>query len=261
MNTTKSTNWTKDQLKLAFYFYCQTPFGRLHSRNTEIIKLASLINRTPSAVAMKLVNFASLDPSITSNGRSGLTGASNLDREVWKEFHKDWKTLAIECEEIRSKFTGNEVYAWEERDNIISATADFTGATKKTLIEQRVNQNFFRKSVLASYRERCCISGLADPRLLIASHIIPWSQDPSNRLNPSNGLCLSAIHDKAFDRGLFTISNTFEIVLAKELQAQKDPFTKLIFHPIAGKKIEFPTRFAPLTSFFEYHQSHIFLGA
>ncbi len=60
-----TSRWTKEQLKLAFYLYCQLAFGRLHSRNPEIIQLAKLIGRTPGTVAMKLVNFASLDPAIT----------------------------------------------------------------------------------------------------------------------------------------------------------------------------------------------------
>ena len=74
--------WTKEQLKLAFHLYCQLPFGKLHSRNREIIELATLIGRSSGAVAMKLVNFASLDPAITSTGRKGLGNASALDREV-----------------------------------------------------------------------------------------------------------------------------------------------------------------------------------
>ena len=82
--------WTKEQLKLAYHLYCQLPFGKLHSRNKEIVQLASLIGRTPGAVAMKLVNFASLDPKITGSGRRGLGNASDLDREVWSEFHADW---------------------------------------------------------------------------------------------------------------------------------------------------------------------------
>ena len=45
----KSANWTREQLKLAFYFHCQTPFGKLHSRNPEIVELAELIGRTPDA--------------------------------------------------------------------------------------------------------------------------------------------------------------------------------------------------------------------
>jgi putative restriction endonuclease len=56
---TGSGNWTREQLKLAFYFYCQTPFGKLHSKNKQVIELAKLIGRTPGAVAMKCTNFAS----------------------------------------------------------------------------------------------------------------------------------------------------------------------------------------------------------
>lgn len=96
-----TTRWTKEQLKLAFHLYCQLPFGRLHSRNPEIIQLAKLIGRTPGAVAMKLVNFASLDPAITSTGRAGLGNAGSLDKEVWAEFHADWEKLAVECELLR----------------------------------------------------------------------------------------------------------------------------------------------------------------
>ena len=76
-----TTRWTKEQLKLAFHLYCQLPFGKLDMRTPDVIGLAKLIGRTPSAVSMKLNNFASLDPAITGTGRKGLVGASNLDRE------------------------------------------------------------------------------------------------------------------------------------------------------------------------------------
>ncbi|HEY6611961.1 MAG TPA: hypothetical protein VIZ86_12590, partial [Pseudomonas sp.] len=89
--------WTPDQLKLAFHLYCHLPFGQLHSRHPEIVELAGLIGRTPSALAMKLVNFASLDPAIIASGRKGLDGASRLDREVWAQFQSDWEGLALEC--------------------------------------------------------------------------------------------------------------------------------------------------------------------
>ena len=73
-------NWSSEQLNLAFHFYCQTPFGKLHSRNPQIIELAELIGRTPNALAMKLVNFASLDPSITSTGRAGAAAEASAVR-------------------------------------------------------------------------------------------------------------------------------------------------------------------------------------
>jgi putative restriction endonuclease len=79
---TTSVNWTRNDRLIAFALYCRTPFGKMHSRNLEIIKLAGLLGRTPSSLAMKLVNFASLDPAITSTGRSGLEGESKGDRLI-----------------------------------------------------------------------------------------------------------------------------------------------------------------------------------
>lgn len=88
-----SGRWTKKQIKLAFQLYCQLPYGRISSTNPEVILLARLIGRTPSATAMKMLNVASLDPAITSTGRVGLENASAPDREVWAEFHEDWEHL------------------------------------------------------------------------------------------------------------------------------------------------------------------------
>jgi putative restriction endonuclease len=58
---------------------------------------------------------------------------------------------------------------------------------------------------------RCCISGINVPRLLVASHIKPWSEFPEERLDPRNGLCLSSIHDAAFDAGLITLDKKLSV--------------------------------------------------
>ncbi len=249
-------NWTSEQLKLAFNCYCQTPFGKLHNRNPQIIRLAELIGRTPSALAMKLVNFASLDPSITSTGRKGLSGASALDREIWDEFHADWERLTVECEQLRQYLLhqhGFKPSVTNEVGHDITLT-DFTGETREAIVQQRVKQNFFRRAVLASYRGRCCISGVSDSRLLVASHIVPWSADKANRLNPSNGLCLSPIHDKAFDSYLFTLSDDWRVVLSERIKASKDTFLRKVFWPSDGKQIEMPERFAPDPSLIAKHR-------
>jgi predicted restriction endonuclease len=264
MPTASSGNWSKEQLKLAFYFYCQTPFGKLHSRNPAIIELASLIGRTPSAVAMKLVNFASLDPAITATGRVGLRGASKLDRETWAEFHADWERLSVESEHLRQRLVRKQARVKksvlaEADDN--AGIEDFTGATRKVLVEQRIKQNFFRRAVLSSYRGRCCMSGVTEPRLLVASHIVPWSKDKANRLNPSNGLCLSAIHDKAFDNGLITLSDDLRIILSGTLRRRDEDFIKTVFLPLENKKITMPERFAPEPEFLSYHRKYLFVGA
>jgi hypothetical protein len=254
-------NWTREQLKLAFYFYCQTPFGKLHSRNPKIIELARLIGRTPDALAMKLVNFASLDPSITSTGRKGLRGSSRLDREIWDEFHADWEGLAIECERLHlilmREQNGIDDDSEPKFADLIEAE-DFSGETRAAITQQRVKQRFFRRAVLSSYRGRCCMSGLSEPRLLVASHIVPWRSDKSNRLNPSNGLCLSAIHDKAFDIGLISLSDDLRVLVSKELLRRGDEFVERTFSPINGRQIELPERFRPDIALIQKHRSVCF---
>ena len=100
--------WTRQELLIAFGLYCQMPFGKLHSRNPDIIKNAELIGRTPSALAMKLTNIASLDPVITSSGRKGLSGASSADRKIWQEMQSDWESFALASESATASIIGDE---------------------------------------------------------------------------------------------------------------------------------------------------------
>jgi len=252
-----TSRWTKEQLKLAFYLYCQLPFGKLHSRNPEIIQLAKLIGRTPGAIAMKLGNFASLDPAITNTGRAGLGNAGSLDKEVWAEFHAAWEKLAVECELLRRNLNAGAPAIDEADEQLVPE--DFTGETKKVITEQRIKQNFFRRAVLSSYHGRCCMSGLSEQRLLIASHIVPWSKDKANRLNPSNGLCLSAIHDRAFDKGLITLTDDFKIVVSDEIKRLDEHFIKSVISSLHGRQIELPERFMPSIEFISRHRTNLFV--
>lgn len=250
--------WTKEQIKLAFHLYCQLPYGRIHGRNPEIVALAKVMGRTADAVAMKMLNIASLDPGITGSGRSGLGNASALDRSVWDEFHADWERLAVECQLLRQQLDAPAIEESELEDEALIPN-DFTGETRQVLTTQRIKQHFFRRAVLSSYRGRCCMSGLSDARLLIASHIVPWSSDKANRLNPSNGLCLSAIHDRAFDKGLIALGNDFRIMVSDDLKRRDDRFVKEFLLPLDGQMIEAPERFAPQPAFITWHRNRIFI--
>jgi putative restriction endonuclease len=84
----------------------------------------------------------------------------------------------------------------------------------------RVNQQFFRAVVLAAYDGKGCVTGLAVPELLVASHIVSWAEDPKQRMNPRNGLCLNALHDRASDRRL---------MFDADLKVRLSPF-----HPFGG---------------------------
>src|SRR3989338_7210594 len=215
LNFMERKNWTRDELVVAFNLYCKIPFRKINSRNEQIIKLAKAIGRTPSAVAWKLVNFASFDPTLKARGIKGATNAGKLDKVVFDEFYHNWDTLAYESETLLAKFLGQEIQLddAQEVEKIILKE----GKTKEGIVKIRINQSFFRSAVLASYDNKCCITGIPLTELLIASHIFPWSKDEKNRLNPENGLCLNSFHDKAFDKGLITIDADYKIKISKSV--------------------------------------------
>jgi putative restriction endonuclease len=247
-------NWTRDELLLAINLYCRTRFGRIHIRNPEIIELACVPGRTSSAVSWKLVNFAHIDPSLD---RKGASNVSKLDRQVWAEFFGDWDTLVHESERLRT------VYAERMPDPVADldepSPESRVGEEIERTVRTRVNQGFFRRMILASFNERCCVTGLSVPELLVASHIKPWAVDPRNRMNPQNGLCLNALHDRAFDRGLITLNDDCRVVVSGNVRSgsRDSAETQLLFR-YEGQRIELPSRFLPDAAFLTYHRDTIF---
>jgi putative restriction endonuclease len=243
-------NWTRNELIVAFNLYCKIPFGRIHIRNPEIIALAKNIGRTPGAVSWKLANLASLDPSLKARKISGASHGAKQDSEIWNEFNGDWDRLAFESESLLAEMRGCSV---EE-------TVTFPeGRTREAVVKTRVNQGFFRAAILAAYQCACCITGLAVPELLVASHIVPWSADSKNRTNPRNGLCLNAIHDKAFDCGLVTVTPEFTVKLSPRLhKVERMPGVPENFLKYDGAKLIMPSRFVPDPAFLKYHNDNRF---
>ena len=254
----KISSWARQELLVAFYLYCQMPFGKLHSRNPDIIRYASFLGRTPSALAMKLTNIASLDPVIISSGRKGLKGTSASDRAMWDEMQSDWENFAIESYQAMSTFNEDFDTEYFDEDSSVEETVNYTGTEKTTKTKTRVGQEFFRKTVLSSYEYRCCITGLAIPQLLVASHIIPWKTDSSNRLNPRNGLSLSMLHDKAFDRGIITISENMTVRVTTKKITRNDSFYAQAIMGYQDQEIFLPEKFQPHTKFLAYHREQIF---
>jgi putative restriction endonuclease len=243
--------WTREELILAVNLYCKLPFGKLHRLNLEVINLASLIVRTPSSVAYKLVNFASLDPSLKARGIKGASNASNLDKEIWDEFFYHWDVLPYESEKLLAKLEQTTI---EILNNIPEIELPREGKTREQIVKVRVNQSFFRSSILASYNNTCCITGINQIEFLIAGHIKPWGIDEKNRMNPQNGIAINALHDKAFETGLITITTDFKIKVSTILLKQKrsksiqDYFLK--YH---NQDIILPSRFLPDKEFLRYH--------
>jgi len=251
-----SNKWTREELILAFNLYCKIPFGTIHIHNPQIIALAKILGRTPSAVSWKLANLASLDPTLKKRNIAGASHGSKLDAEVWNEFVGDWERLAFESEKLLAQKIGKRV---EDMSEVESFDLPKAGKERETIVRVRVNQSFFRKAVLAAYDFKCCVTGLELPELLNASHIIPWAKDEANRINPRNGLCLNAIHDRAFDRGLLTITPDLTIKVSKSVKKGKvsDAVQDFLLR-YDGLEINKPTRFLPDVKFLKYHNRNIF---
>ena len=251
------TNWTREETILAFELYCRTPFGKISQSNREIIELASLIGRTPSSVALKMHNLAHYDPRLRARNVSAMSHGSRLDPLVFDEYYKNLEELTYQASIIKNRLTG-ELLLENNRNDFSDIPP---GEYKEQLIRTRLGQNFFRAAVLNSYGNRCCITGLSVPNLLIASHIKPWSQSDAKteRTNPQNGLCLNPFHDRAFDQGLITIDKNYQIIISSKLsEARMDDETQSWFMGYEGKTIILPDKFAPGQDFIEYHNDVIF---
>lgn len=243
--------WTREEEIIVFNLYCKIPFKSSSKNHPDVIEIAKLIDRTPSAVNMKIGNFGSFDENLKKQGIVGLSNASNLDKEIFFEFNEKWDELSYESEKLIDEY--------RKYRNLENANFPI-GLEKETVTKHRVNQHFFREAVLSSYGSSCCITGLSNPELLIASHIKPWKNCTDvEKTNPKNGLCLNALHDRAFDFGFITISNEYKLIVSSEI---KDVYNgKTVsdyFGVFQGKTIRLPEKFLPDKKFIEYHNECIF---
>lgn len=251
-----SNKWTREELILAFNLYCKIPFGTIHIHNPQIISLAKILGRTPSAVSWKLANLASLDPTLKKRNITGASHGSRLDAEIWNEFVDDWDRLAFESEKLLAQKTGKQI---EDISNLEYFDLPKSGKEREAIVKIRVNQSFFRRAVLAAYNFKCCITGLSIPEMLNASHIVPWSKDKNNQVNPRNGLCLNVFHDRAFDRGLLTITPDFMVKVSPVLKKnKKDKFANEFLVEFDGRPIQLPERFTPTIEFIKYHNKYVY---
>lgn len=241
-------NWTDTEVSEALALYLRLPFGQFDKGNPKVQMLAARIARTPSAVALKLANLAALDASIP---QKGMANASSTDRRVWNAFLNDpipvleaYQTQVNVAHPLPQQgFSEAQRAVWQERQD----------TPNKRWTEQRQGQNFFRDMILTSYRGRCALTGVEETRLLTASHIIGWQEDPQLRLNPNNGICLNALHDRAFDRHLISFDDNYRMIIAKDV-----PDTaRRALERDGATQLSLPDRFLPDMSFLQRHRQRM----
>jgi predicted restriction endonuclease len=218
----------------------------MHSRNPDIMSLATSIGRTPSAIALKMTNFASLDPTLH---QTGMSNSSKLDREVWAEFFEAMTLSLMPSEPVRETGFGESAKPFEPfplRE----------GLDVMRLVKTRLNQDFFRKLVLTSYEGKCALTELDAPELLIASHIVPWSEDSTVRMAPQNGICLNALHDRAFDQGFLTFGDDYSVIYSRKLPN----IAREALESFGSGRLRLPARFIPDPALLALHRKNKFRG-
>ena len=138
------------------------------------------------------------------------------------------------------------------------------GEDVDSLTKRRKGQDYFRHMILTNYGSRCAPTGINIPQLLLASHIIPWADKShkQDRLNPCNGVCLSALYDNAFDKGLITISpDDYTVRLSSALrECESQDYYAKHFGSVNGQQIMLPINYKPNRDFLAYHRDNVFIG-
>lgn len=249
--------WTKEELILVFNLYLKLPFGKMHTRTPEIIEMASLLGRTVNSIAIRLTNFAACDPYHQNRGVKGMVGGIKQCQPIWDEFFTNQEELIFLSEQILAEKEHQTIEI--KFDELLFDIKDLKGETKIREVKTRVNQNVFRQIVVANYSGKCAITGIDIPELLFASHIIPWSENEDERLNPENGICLSALYDKAFDRGLIGLNEKYEILISSHLKKkQQNDYYGRYFSHLDKSKLVMPQKYMPKKEFLQYHLDEIF---
>lgn len=250
----KGRLWTRDEMILALALYFKIPFGRMNDTTPEVEALAELMGRSPNSVAIRLGNFAACDPYIIASGRKGMPGSERVCKPYWDEFANNRETLFFEEQRILSQLHNVPI-----EKALDLKESDFEGKEKQAIVKVRINQQAFRNMILANYQNMCAISGIDIREILVASHIVPWAEDALNRLNPENGICLSPLYDKLFDKGLITIDDDYRVKLSYELKQRSNrEYFNEFFASIDNLRLTLPIEHCPDKAFLKYHYENIF---
>ncbi|MFW2477104.1 MAG: HNH endonuclease [Sediminibacterium sp.] len=145
-------------------------------------------------------------------------------------------------------------------DNVAETNGekDFLGKDILATSKRRVGHNKFSKQVKENYNYSCAICNITEVEFLIAAHISPWAEDRENRLNPQNGICLCALHDRAFEHGYISLTNDFRIIINPRINRNAALYEKL--KEVENKSIRLPIVDWPNIEFLSNHRKkHSFL--
>lgn len=259
---------------MAFALYIVLEPRECDDKGLDVQRLASFLHRTPNSVALKIWNIAAHDINRQALGKAGMKHGSKLDSQVWQWYAEAPDTFMEECLDLLqhallqadaqhfhpAPLASDRYSPLESATKLLLNKHNPEGDERETTTLQRVNQAYFRNSLLQNYQRTCCITGMQIPSLLIASHIKPWkASTPTEKTAASNGLLLNAFHDRAFDQGLISIDDDYRIMVNHD-RVKHSPINDQWLYDFEGHQITLPAISQPSHEFIEYHHKHIFLA-
>lgn len=166
----------------------------------------------------------------------------------------------LEIKNLKIIRDGRDKYVYKSDESVEDNDKrknDFAIENRKIEIEARQKQSRFRKDVLKNFQGRCCISDITEENLLVASHIIPWAKRIDTRLDPSNGLCLSILYDKLFDKGYISFDENFEVIIINSIDNLSEDLQKIL-NGIAGTRMRQPIKYRIKQEYLEFHRDEVF---
>jgi hypothetical protein len=92
---------------------------------------------------------------------------------------------------------------------------------RRGLVTSRVGQGYYRQQLIEKWDGKCAVSKSDILPILIASHIVPWSEgNDEERLDVENGILLSPLYDALFDKHLISFDASGRIIVSNSITAE-----------------------------------------
>ena len=252
-------NWTLEETRAAFVLYMMLEPREITETTADIRQLALALGRSESSVCKKIYNIQANDANRTAG--KGLSHSSKFDKIVWEMYAEQSDVFLDESIALLSLASTTRSEASSRID--YGSEAFVEGSERVSQVRQRVNQGYFRNTLMKNYGRKCCLTGIAFDQLLVASHIKPWKDSSAKeKVAASNGLLLNAFHDRAFDKGLITLDDKYRIVLSSEAvrRSRKDNVARDWLVGFEGKRIFVPEVAPPEQSYIRWHNENVFVA-
>ncbi len=244
--------WEENETLYLFGVFLFEPASAQRKGSPRLSEIGGLLDRGPDSIHRKIEDIRSNDPAYMQREKKP-TKCANLVREVWSELYSEsgYGPMIRRIEDAYAAFAEQSSVDLDPQFEVeIPPGQDIPIESTR-----RSGQNIFRMMVANNFDRRCCITGLAVPNLLVASHILPWAEsDPYQKTDPSNGLYLNRLHDGLFDRHQMYIDEDMRVQYVDSICHEDETFDRML-GPYEGQRIREPVRTSISEAYLAEHRA------